>query len=667
MFLVFLLSTPVLSGAGEVVPAFSDAEEDASASSFNPDDSVARNEDKPKPESPVVNNGFGEDSPNSVAVVPANGSNTAVPSRTPANLSSQEAGSRTRAADADTRRGPSAEAADLAPAALGRAPSEQEEHASAAALDQRQAGAINKAKNIASGILKSLVGTPGEASPPGSTMSAGMLAPSLTAAGPSALPRGMPGQAQAPAQLTAGAPRPGPLVKTAEGQARIGDFKAAEQTASRRLAEEPNDQSAFKWRAFARRGLGRFEGSSDDALRALELMPADGETRGLLIRNWVDLGRSQEALAEADKAIRERGPDAHILAARADAKASMGDQAGGLVDLAKAAMLNKAFEEEFQRAQRALAPAPTAAPRTGVARMTTWLLALLILAAYVWSKSREAGTNAAMRASDRQTPQPSLLPRGYDFIGLIAEGGMGAVSKARDRALNRVVAIKRMRPELTQNPRELARFIKEARLVAELRHANIVEIYAIEEDAAGVFLVFEHLEGRTLHERIGDGKLDRQEALGVLKQTALAVEHAHAQRIVHRDLKPANIMLTAHGVKVMDFGIARSTLDPLSTQSRVEVAGTPVYMAPEQEYSGAVGPAADVYALAGCAYEMLSGRPPFTYGGMMKAERRYIPLSQAAKLPVAVDAVMDRALDPNPGGRWQGAREFYSALEAALA
>ncbi|MDO8757319.1 MAG: serine/threonine-protein kinase, partial [Elusimicrobiota bacterium] len=374
-------------------------------------------------------------------------------------------------------------------------------------------------------------------------------------------------------------------------------------------------------------------------------------------------------LVEANKALKTYGPDPHVLAARDNAEATQGIQ-GLTSDRAASSALSKEIGQTGPHVKRERAQAPSTAPRTGVARMITWLLALLIVAAYVWSKSRDgrSSTATAMRAEDQPeaAPAPSLLPRGYEPLGLIAQGGMGAVNKARHRALNRIVAIKRMHPELKNNQRELARFIKEARLVAELKHPNIVEIFDIGQDAEGVFLVFEHLEGRTLHERIGDGRLDRQEALGVLKQIALAVEHAHAQRIVHRDLKPANIMLTARGVKVMDFGIARSTLDPLSTQSRVEVVGTPVYMAPEQEYTGTVGPAADVYALAGCAYEMLSGRPPFTYGGMMKAERRYMPLSQAADLPAAVDAVMDRALDPNPAGRWQGAREFYSALEGAL-
>lgn len=517
---------------------------------------------------------------------------------------------------------------------------------------------------MASGFISALRGDAGETPPPGATILAAPM-PNFGAVRPPPLSREIPGQAQALAPPPAGATQPNALLKKAQGQAKIGDFLGAEETLSRRLAEEPNDQSALHTRAFVRRELGRFEDSADDAQRALRLLPSDAGAWRTLIEDHVDLGRSQEALAEADRALGEHGPNAQILAARASAKASLGDHDGQIADLTEAAKLNSAFDEDLLRAKRARAPAPLpTAPRTGVARLTTWLLALLILAAYVWSKAREGATaHPVLRASERPA---FLLPRGYEPLGTIAQGGMGTVFKARDRALNRIVAIKRMNPELTNNSRELARFIKEARLVAGLKHANIVEIYAIEEDSFGVFLVFEYLQGRTLHERIGDGRLELGEALGVLKQTALAVEHAHAQRIIHRDLKPANIMLTAHGVKVMDFGIARSTLDPLSTQSVVEVVGTPVYMAPEQEYAGVVGPAADVYALAGCAYEMLSGRPPFTYGGMMKAQRSYTPLSHAANLPSSVDAVMDRALDPNPSGRWQGVREFYTALETAV-
>lgn len=157
--------------------------------------------------------------------------------------------------------------------------------------------------------------------------------------------------------------------------------------------------------------------------------------------------------------------------------------------------------------------------------------------------------------------------------------------------------------------------------------------------------------------------------MGYLRQVAAALDCAHTAGVVHQDLKPSNVMISGDTAKVMDFGIARRVADTLSTLSRVEVAGTPAYMAPEQERGGGVGPAADVFALGACAYELLSGKTPFPSGGMMmKAEKMYRPVTEVrAGLPSAADEAIGRALEPEPGKRWPTASSFVEALARSLA
>jgi serine/threonine protein kinase len=230
------------------------------------------------------------------------------------------------------------------------------------------------------------------------------------------------------------------------------------------------------------------------------------------------------------------------------------------------------------------------------------------------------------------------------------------VYEAVDLALQRTVALKKMRDEVAANPRERARFLKEARVVAALRHPHIVEIYSIQENSDGLFLVFERVPGETLHERLGQGALRPADALPLLRQVAAALDYAHSQGVVHQDLKPANIMVHGGAVKVMDFGIARRVQETLST------------MSPEQEQGGAVGPAADLFALGVCAYEMLTGRLPFPQGGLAaKAQGLYLPASQDTPLPKGVDGELARALAAAPQGRHASATAFVDALARALA
>jgi serine/threonine protein kinase len=251
---------------------------------------------------------------------------------------------------------------------------------------------------------------------------------------------------------------------------------------------------------------------------------------------------------------------------------------------------------------------------------------------------------------------------------------MGIVYEAQDRSLERRVAVKKMRDEIRVDPHERRRFVNEAKLVAQLRHPNIVDIYAIVEEGQEVYLVFEFVSGRTLGDQLkSEGPMSLDAARNVLHAASEAVEHAHAAQIVHRDLKPSNIMITDDGrVKVMDFGVARQAKDAITKMSMTNtVVGTPPYMAPEQE-QGTVRRESDVFALGVCLYEMLTGHLPFTGGGaamlLNKLNGKHIPPSQRnPELPAGLDEVLAKALIPDPDKRYHTPSEFVAALDAVIA
>jgi hypothetical protein len=265
-----------------------------------------------------------------------------------------------------------------------------------------------------------------------------------------------------------------------------------------------------------------------------------------------------------------------------------------------------------------------------------------------------------------------LIRGQYEISKQIGAGGMGMVYEGTDRSLGRRVAIKKMRDELRLNPRERDRFIVEAKTVASLHHPNIVDIYAIAEEGDDVYLVFEYVEGKTVHDLVqGAGRLGVLEAVSVTRSMGEALTYAHSRGVIHRDMKPSNVMLSSAGdIKVMDFGIARMAKDALTRYSMTNtVVGTPPYMAPEQE-QGVVRKESDVYALAICAYEMLTGKLPFIgmASGMLmnKINMSYIPPSRAiAGLPEALDEVFLKAFQADPDRRYRTPQDFVTALEAA--
>jgi len=260
----------------------------------------------------------------------------------------------------------------------------------------------------------------------------------------------------------------------------------------------------------------------------------------------------------------------------------------------------------------------------------------------------------------------------YEVLVLIGEGGMGQVYRARDTKLNREVALKALPEALAGDADRLARFRREAQVLASLNHPNIAHIHGFEDSGSTHALVMELVEGPTLAERIAQGPIGPTEALPIARQIADALEAAHEQGIVHRDLKPANIKVRNDGtVKVLDFGLAKAldtdpagsaaaamnspTLTARATQIGV-ILGTAAYMAPEQARGRAVDRRADIWAFGVVLYEMLTGRRAFdgddisiTLANVLKEDVNWSALP--ADLPVSVRRLLRRCLEKDPKRR----------------
>jgi len=222
------------------------------------------------------------------------------------------------------------------------------------------------------------------------------------------------------------------------------------------------------------------------------------------------------------------------------------------------------------------------------------------------------------------TIAPSTRIGPYEVVGSIGAGGMGEVYRARDTRLDRNVAIKALPAQFASDPDRLARFGREAKLLASLNHPNIAGIYGVEEIQGANYLVLEYIDGQSLAERLTKAALPLDEVLDIARQICYGLEAAHEKGIIHRDLKPANIMLTRDGqVKVLDFGLARvaepagdtdqvnsPTITALATQLGV-MLGTAAYMSPEQARGRSVDKRTDVWAFGCVLYEMLAGRVAF--------------------------------------------------------
>ncbi len=251
-----------------------------------------------------------------------------------------------------------------------------------------------------------------------------------------------------------------------------------------------------------------------------------------------------------------------------------------------------------------------------------------------------------------------LFPQ-LEIIGLLGQGGMGAVYKARQPRLNRFVALKILPPEKQNDPQFAERFEREARALAWLNHPNIVTVYDFGEVQGHFYLLMEFVDGLSLRQLIQARKLSPAEALRIVPKICDALQYAHEQGVVHRDIKPENILLDKKGqVKIADFGIAKILdLGPgdLSLTGAKDVVGTPHYMAPEQiEKPQTVDGRADIYSLGVVFYEMLTGELPLG---------KFQPPSQKVQVDVRLDEVVLHALEKEPERRYQQASEVKTDVE----
>ena len=266
----------------------------------------------------------------------------------------------------------------------------------------------------------------------------------------------------------------------------------------------------------------------------------------------------------------------------------------------------------------------------------------------------------------------------YEILSPLGEGGMGEVYRARDLKLGREVAIKVLPERFTTDPQRLARFQREARLLAALNHPRIGAIYDLEDAGDTRFLVLELVEGETLARRIARGPLAIDDAVAIALQIGEALDAAHAKGILHRDLKPANVMLSrgaAVAVKVLDFGLAKTTAglseSPTETAGDTNlgaIMGTPAYMSPEQARGRAVDVRSDIWSLGIVLYEMVTGRRPFA-GGETHAVLYEIvhsphePMTSVrVGIPTELDRILEKALSKSPEERYQHVDELLVDL-----
>ncbi|HEX6349787.1 MAG TPA: serine/threonine-protein kinase [Candidatus Dormibacteraeota bacterium] len=261
----------------------------------------------------------------------------------------------------------------------------------------------------------------------------------------------------------------------------------------------------------------------------------------------------------------------------------------------------------------------------------------------------------------------------YEVQEFIGQGAMGLVYKAWHEALARPAAVKVLQA-LAPDTEASGRFRREAQSIAQMRHPNILNVFDFGEFEGVPYMIVEYVPGGSLADRLKSGeRLDPELAVAMLRGLAAALDYAHSLGVVHRDVKPANVLVGRDGAPILaDFGLAK-LLQSASVKSMTGVTtGTPAYMAPEQVTGSAVGPAADRYALAAVAYELLTGMTPFTADGVLELLYAHVhrdptpPSQRNAALPAAVDAVLLKGLAKQPEARWGSCREMVDELAAAM-
>lgn len=478
-----------------------------------------------------------------------------------------------------------------------------------------------------------------------------------------------------PSSLLGGRPAGAGLFERASRKLELGNFHGALLDATRAIEADRSTPAAWALRARISNRLKNYAAAVADADEALRLDPNNAAAlRARAYANY-ELGNYRQALADLDLAVSLDPSNATGYLYRAMAKEKLGLVREALADYETAARLDPALrplaEEGARRLRGALSPASGDSPLSektvrrwtrAVAAMTSLVL-ILMGGRVLWGRSTRRGivlAPARPAGPARTLPSGAVLGGHFRVERELGRGGMGVVYQAYDQTLKRSVAVKQLRVLGDESPEGV---LKEARLVAQLKHPNLVPIFSVVEDG-GLYLVFEMVEGENLDKVLSRrGRLPLEEAREVLAGVCAAVEYAHSRRIIHRDLKPSNIIVTPRGeAKVMDFGIAHESRTT-SRATRTEACGTPQYMAPEQMF-GSVSKASDLFALGVTAYELVTGELPFSgldpqakTSGLFRSAREANP-----GLPEGADEFFRKALAPRPEDRFQGAGEFLAAF-----
>ena len=265
----------------------------------------------------------------------------------------------------------------------------------------------------------------------------------------------------------------------------------------------------------------------------------------------------------------------------------------------------------------------------------------------------------------------TILGNRYEIIRKIGDGGMAFVYEAKDRLLNRIVAVKVLRPEFVDDEEFLAKFKREAEAVANISHPNIVNVYDVGCDGKVNYIVMEYVDGQNLKEIIkNEGTLDEYTALDITKQIAKALGAAHKKGVIHRDIKPHNILISSEGrnVKVADFGIAKAATN--STMTNIgSIIGSVHYFSPEQAKGRSVKNNADLYSLGIVLYEMLLGKVPFKGDSPISIALQHInediefSLEEKTQIPQSIRTLIKKLTEKSPEDRYQSSEEVIEDIE----
>jgi tetratricopeptide (TPR) repeat protein/predicted Ser/Thr protein kinase len=285
-------------------------------------------------------------------------------------------------------------------------------------------------------------------------------------------------------------------------------------------------------------------------------------------------------------------------------------------------------------------------------------------------------TRARWNPAARQSPEAleigTVLANRYEIVRMIGEGGMGAVYQARDLQLNRVVALKVIRPDLAKDPEIVNRFKQELILARQVTHKNVIRIYDLAEFDGLKFITMDFIDGQDLKTVLrANGKFEPRRAAEIIEQVCRGLEAAHSEAVIHRDLKPQNIMMDRSGrITVMDFGIARSTA-PGGTYTGTLV-GTPEYMSPEQAKGEELDARSDLFSLGIIFYELLTGDTPYkadtSMASLYKRTREKVPppIELVPETPKPLNAIVVRCLEIDKNKRYASATEILTDLELWL-